>query len=112
VTHEREPHVSLEGLYGVPTTPQEEAEFAACNRISEAAPENIRTLAVLLLLVQRGAHDYMHRALGCSDLSHLRILDYIVEVARYLHRLGVTQEQYDAATELLGNLVQAQRNAG
>jgi thiamine monophosphate synthase len=107
---------SLNDIYGeIPSTPQEEAEWAAVAPLAERAFEEepeASDLACMIQLLKYGAKAITHAIGGCTPQSHTRAYEMVVDGVQYLHQLGVSEEVFDRAEALLSTLEEARRHAG
>lgn len=99
-------------LWRAGLTPQEEAESTAIRAVVEHTDPDVILTAMILLLIQRGASDYVHRAVGCTPEGHAMIFEWCVAGVRFLYKMGLSQELFDSAQQLVERTNEAARDAG
>lgn len=105
---------SLAEIYGKPHSPQQEAEWAAVNRVCDTVPGDVQSLATLLLILEKGCDVQAHMIhQGCrGEETHMKAYGMMIDSVEFLFHIGVSTEQFNAAQNALIQVQQSIRSAG
>lgn len=91
---------SLADIYGLPQTPQREAEYEAVVRVCRDLPENIQSLGILIIHLENGVNFMAHRIDGeCQgESTHVKAYGMMIDMLEYLVSAGISREDFEAAS--------------